>query len=203
MVFPVVTCMWELDYKEISVPKNRCFWTVVLKKTLESPLDCKEIQPVHPKGNQSWIFIRRTDAEAETPILWPPDVKNRLIGKDPDVGKEWSWENGDDRRWDGWMASSKQWTWVWVNSGSWWSTGKPGVLQSMELQRLRHDRATALNSTELTFCALVPGWWSLETVSLKFFTLKFLKADLYYNMRHIYFILSGRQSLDCNYNGVS
>ena len=81
--------MWELDYKESWVLKNWCFWTVVLEKTLESPLDCKEIQPVHPKGNQSWIFIGRTDAEAETPILWLPDAKNWLIGKDPDAGKDW------------------------------------------------------------------------------------------------------------------
>jgi len=80
--------MWELDHKESWVPKNWCFWTVVLEKTLESPLDCKEIQPVHPKGDQSWIFIRRTDAEAETPTLWPPAVKNWLIGKDPDAGKD-------------------------------------------------------------------------------------------------------------------
>ena len=79
--------MWELDYKESWVPKNWCFWTVVLEKTLESPLDCKEIQPVHPKGNQSWILIGRTDAEAETPILWPPDAKNWLIEKGPDAGK--------------------------------------------------------------------------------------------------------------------
>ena len=79
--------MWELDYKESWVPKNWCFWTVVLEKTLESPLDCKEIQPVTPEGNQSWIFIGRTDAEAETPILWPPAVMNWLIGKDPDAGK--------------------------------------------------------------------------------------------------------------------
>ena len=77
---------WELNYKENWGPKNWCFWTVVLEKTLESPLDCKEIQPVHPKGNQSWIFIGRTDAEA--PILWPPDAKNWLIGKDPDSGKD-------------------------------------------------------------------------------------------------------------------
>ena len=82
--------MWQLDYKESWVPKNWCFWTVVLEKTLESPLDCKEIQPVHPKGNQSRIFIGKTDAEAETPILWPPDVKGQLIGKDLDAGKDWS-----------------------------------------------------------------------------------------------------------------
>ena len=83
--------MWELDYKESWV-QNSCVWTVVLEETLESPLDCKEIQPVHPKGNQSWIFTGRTDAEAETPILWPPDVKNWLIGKDPDAGKDWGQE---------------------------------------------------------------------------------------------------------------
>ena len=81
--------MWELDYKESWALKNWCFWTVVLEKTLESPLDCKEIQPVHPQGNQSWIFISRTDAEAETPILWLPDVKNWLIWKDSDAGKDW------------------------------------------------------------------------------------------------------------------
>ena len=81
--------MWELDYKESWVLKNWCFWTVVLEKTLESPLDCKEIQPVHPKGNQSWMFIGRTDAEAETSILWPVDVKSCFFGKDPDAGKDW------------------------------------------------------------------------------------------------------------------
>ena len=84
--------MWELDYKESWAPKNWCFWTVVLEKTLESPLESKEIQPVNPKGDQSWIFIGRTDAEAETPILWSADVKNWLIGKDPDAGKDWRWK---------------------------------------------------------------------------------------------------------------
>ena len=84
--------MWELDYKESWAPKNWCFWTVVLEKTLESPLDCKEIQPVHPKGNQSWIFMGRTDAEAETPVLWPPHVKSWLIGKDPDAERDWGQE---------------------------------------------------------------------------------------------------------------
>ena len=80
--------MWELNYKESWVPKNWCFWAVVLEKTLESPLGCEEIQPVHPKGDQSWVFIGRTDAEAETPILWPPDVKSWLIWKDPDARKD-------------------------------------------------------------------------------------------------------------------
>ena len=84
--------MWKLDYKESWGQKNWCFWTVVLEKTLESPLDCKEIQLVHPKGNQSWIFIEKTDAEAETPILWPPNVKSWLLGKDPDDGKDWRQE---------------------------------------------------------------------------------------------------------------
>ena len=84
--------MWELDCEESWAPKNWCFWTVVLEKTLESPLDCKEIQPVHPKGDQSRVFIGRTDVKAETPILWPPDAKNWLIGKDPDAGKDWRQE---------------------------------------------------------------------------------------------------------------
>ena len=108
------------------------------------PLDCKEIQPVHPKGNQSWVFTGRTDVQAETPILWPPHVKSWLIGKD------WCWEGlgaegeGDDRGWDGWMASLTPWTWVWVNSGSWWWTGRPGMLRFMGSQRVRHDWATEL-----------------------------------------------------------
>ena len=86
--------MWELDCEESWVPKNWCFWTVVLEKTLESPLDCKEIQPVHPKGDQSWVFIGRTNTEAETPILWPPDSKSWFIGKDPGSGKDWRQEMG-------------------------------------------------------------------------------------------------------------
>ena len=150
--------MWELDYKGSWALKNWCFWTVVLEKTVESPLDCKEIKPVHPKEDQSWIFIGRTDAEAEAPILWPPDGKNRLIGKRP-----WFWERlrvegeGDGRGWDGWMASLTQWTWVWASSGSWWWTEKPGVLQSMGPQRVRYDWATELNWTWL-YIPLLPLW---------------------------------------------
>ena len=128
--------MWELDYKESWAPKNWCFWTVVLEKTLESPLDCKEIQPVNPKGNQSWIFIERTDADAETPILWPPHAKTWLIGKNPDVGKDWRQEEKGTTGWDGWMASLTQWIWVWANSKSWRWTERPGMLQSMGLSRV-------------------------------------------------------------------
>jgi len=100
--------MWELDYKERWALKNWCFWSVVLEKTLESPWDCKEIQPVHPKGNWSWIFTGRTDAEAETPILSPPDVKNWLIGKDPDAGKDGRWRR---RGWQKmrWFLSITNW----------------------------------------------------------------------------------------------
>ena len=137
--------MWELDC-EGWVPKNWCVWTMVLDKTLESPLDCKEIQPVHPKGHQSWVFIGRTDAEAETPILWPPHAKSWLTGTDPDAGKDLGrGGEGDNRGWDGWMAPPTWWTWVWVNSGSWWWTGRPGVLWFMGLQRVRQDWATELN----------------------------------------------------------
>ena len=132
--------MWELDYKESWALKNWCFQTMVLEKTLESPLDYKEIQPVHSKGNQSWIFFRRTDAEAETPILWPPDAKNWLTRKDPESGKEWRWEEKgttEDERLDGIIDAMK--SWVWVSSGSLPWTGKPGFLQSMGSQRARHD----------------------------------------------------------------
>ena len=149
--------MCELDYKESWAPKNWCFWTVVLEKTLESPLDCKEIRPVHPKGNQSWIFIGRTDAEAETPILWPSDVKNWLIGKDLMLGKIEGGRRGDDRGWDGWMASLTWWTWVWARSGSWWWAGKPAVLQSLGSQRVGHDWATELSRQLLRWPAVIPG----------------------------------------------
>ena len=127
--------MWELDYKESWAPKNWCVWTVVLEKTFESPLDCKEIQPVHPKGCQSWVFIGRTDVGAGTPILWPPDGEELTHLKRP-----WCWERlnaggeGDNRGWDGSMASLTQWTWVWVDSGSWWWTRRPSVLWFMGSQ---------------------------------------------------------------------
>ena len=145
--------MWELDYKESGALKNWCFWTMVLEKTLESPLDCKEIQPVHPKENQSWIFIGRTDAEAETLNTLATWCKELTHWERP-----WCWkrlkmgEEGDDRGWDDWMASQTQWTWVWVSSGSCWWTGKSVVLQSMGSQRVRHDWATELNWTDVHMC---------------------------------------------------
>ena len=100
--------MWELNHKEGWVSKNWCFWTVVLEKTLENPLDCKEIKPVSPQGNKSWLFTVRTDAEVEAPILWPPDAKNGLIGKDPDAGKDWRREKkgtteGEMVEWHHWL----------------------------------------------------------------------------------------------------
>ena len=136
----------ELDCEESWASKNWCFWIVVLEKTLESPLDCKEIQSALSEGDQSWVFFGRNDAKAETPVLWPPHVKSWPIGKD------WCWEGlgaegeEDDSGWDGWMASLTWWTWVWVNSGSWWWTGRPGMLQFMELQRIGHEWVTELTN---------------------------------------------------------
>ena len=139
--------MWEVEYKESWAPKNWCFWTVVLEKTLESPLDSKEIQPVHPKGNQSWIFIGRTDGEAELQYF------GYLMRRTDSKKRPWCWERlraggeGDDRGWDGWMASLTQWIWVWVDSGNWWWTGRPGVLWFMG--RKESDMSEWLNYTEL------------------------------------------------------
>ena len=146
MVFPVVMYGCELDYKESLVPKNWCFWTVVLK-TLESPLGCKEIHPVPPKGNQSWIFIGRTNAEVKTPILWPPDANNWLIGKDPDSGKVWRWEEKG-------MTEDEMVGWYRQLNGHEFGQApgvgkvqKPGMLQSMGSQRFGHEWETEL--TEL------------------------------------------------------
>ena len=138
--------MWELDCKESWTPKNWCFWPEVLEKTLESPLDFKEIQPVNPEGNQSWTFNGRTDAEAETPILWPPDAKSWPIGKDTDPGKDWRQEEKgttEDKMVG--LGLLTQWTWVWTSFGSWWWTWRPGMLQSLGSQGVGHDWATELN----------------------------------------------------------
>ena len=146
MVFPIVMYGWESWTIKKAEGKELMIWTVLLEKTLEIPLDCQDIQPVHPKGNQSWLFIGRTDAEAELPILWPPDVKSWLIWR------PWCWERlkageeGVNRGWDGSMASLTQWPWVWVNSRSWWWTGRPGMLQPMGSQsQIRLSDWTELN----------------------------------------------------------
>ena len=131
--------MWELDYKESWAPKNWCLWTVVLEKTLESPLDFNEIQPVHPKGNQSWVFIGRTEAEGDTPIFWPTWCKELTHCRDPDAGKDWRQEkkgSTEDELVEWHYQLNRR---VWVYSGSWWWTGKPVVLQSIRSQRVGHD----------------------------------------------------------------
>ena len=141
--------MWKLDCEEGWAPKNWCFWIVVLEKSLESPLDCKGIQPVHSERDQPWDFFGRNDAKAETPVLWPPHAELTYWKR------FWCWEGlgaggeGDDRGWDGWMASLTRWPWVWVNSGSWWWTGRPGVLWFMGSQRVGHNWVNELNWTEV------------------------------------------------------
>ena len=164
--------MWMLNYKESWALKNWCFWTVVLEKTLKNALDYKQIKPVNPKGNQSWIFTGRTGTEAETPILWPSDVKNWLLEKSLMLGKIEGKREGDDRGWDGSMASVTRWTWVWASFGSWWWTGKPGVPQFMGSQRVRHDwlNCKLHHTLLLSFICLTP-------VGLHFF-LAFLSFHL-------------------------
>ena len=138
---------------------------MVLEKTLESPLDCKEIQPVHPK-DQSWIFFAKTDAEPETPILWPPDAKSWLIWRDPDAGKDWGQEDkGTTQDEMAEWPSPTRWTWVWVNSRSWWWTGRPGMLLFMGSQRVGHDWGTELNWL---------SWWCHQTISSSVISLLFL-----------------------------
>ena len=165
--------MWDLNCEESWVPKNWCFWTVVLEKTLESALDCKEIQLVHPKGDQSWIFIERTDWcwswSSNTLATWCQELTH--------LKRPWCWERlraggeGDDRGWDGWMVSSTQWTWDWANSRSWWWTGRPGVLQFMGSQRVGHDWVTELNWTE-------DHWIHILKVSLNCMALLFFPPNL-------------------------
>ena len=139
--------MWELDYKESWAPKNWYFWTVMLEKTLESPLNFKAIQPVHPKRDwKDWCWSCNSNTLATS-------CKELTHWK-----RLWCWEGlgaggeEDNRGWDGWMASPTRWTWVWVNSGSWWWTGRPGVLQFMRSQRVRHDWVTELNWSDSRFC---------------------------------------------------
>ena len=141
--------MCESDYKDHWAPKNWCFWIVVLEKSLESPLDSKEIQPVHPKGNQSWIFFGSWNSN--TLATWCKELIHLKI--------PWCWERlkAGDRGWDGWMASPTQWTRVWVSSKSWWWTGRPGMLQSMRSMEL--DTTERLNRNELKNWELYFIWW--------------------------------------------
>ena len=149
--------IWEWDHKEGWVPKNWCIWTAVLEKTGKSLLDCKEANPVNPKGNPYWIFIGRTDTEAA--VFWPPDAKSWLIWKDPDAGKDWMWKDKGtiENEVVGWHTNSMDMSLSnWTSSRRWWWPGKPGVLQSMELQRVRHNWATELNWTD-------PLLWIINT----------------------------------------
>ena len=161
--------MWELDSKASWVQKNWCFWIVILEKTLEIPLDRKEIQPVHPKGN-SVLNIHWKDRcwswNSNTLATWCEEWAR--------MKRPWCWERlkeggeGDDRGWDGWMASLTRWTWVWVNSGSWWWTGRPGVLQSIGSQRIWHNWATELNWIPWPLNSYMTGWllWHFDFVEL-------------------------------------
>ena len=154
--------MWELDYKESWALKNWYFWTAVLEKTLESPLDCKEIQLVHPKGDQSWVFIGRTDVEAETPILWPPDVKNWFIWKDPDSGKDWRWEEKGTTEDEmvGWhhRLSGHRFGWT-LGVGD----GQGGLACCSSWGRKESDTTERLNWTNWTD----EGWWYKEQNCLR------------------------------------
>ena len=142
--------MWELDYKESWVLKNWCFWTVLLEKTLESPLDCKEIQPVHSEGDQSWVFIGRTDAEAETPILWPPHVKSWLLWKDPDAGKDWGQEKGTtEDEMVGWHHQLNGHGFAWTPGVG---DGQGGLACYSPWGRKELDMTEQLNWTELNWC---------------------------------------------------
>ena len=160
--------MWELDCEEGWAPKNWCFWTVVLEKTLKSPLDCKEIQPVHSEGDQPWDFFGRNAVWSWNSSTLATSCEELTHWK-----RLWCWEGlgaggeGEDRGWDGWMASLTLWTWVWVNSRSWWWTGRPGVLQFMGSRRVGHDWATELNWTELNWTLPTLSMWTCETVAYK------------------------------------
>ena len=178
--------MWELDYKEGWWQKNWCFWNVALEKTLESPLDCKEIQPINPKGNQSWVFIGRTD------VSWNSGTLATWFKELTHLKRPWCWERlraggeGDDRGWDGWMISPNQWTWAWVDSRSWWWTRRPGMLWFMRLQRIRHDWVTELNWPQLQ---LMYQMWFHCLSKLSYL----LVAGMHLLIRHVAFRVLRRQ----------
>ena len=163
--------MWELDCEESWVLKNLCFWTVVLEKTLESPLDCKEIQPVHPKGDKPWVFIGRTDVEAEAPILWPPHAKSWLVGKDPDAGRDWGQEEkgttedemaGWHHRLDGHESVNSGSSW-WT--GSLWWTRRCAAIHGVTKSRIRLSNWTELNWINNQYLSGLYWWISWKETS--------------------------------------
>ena len=158
--------IWKLDYKESWAPKSWCFWTVLLEKTHESPLDCKEIQPVHPKGNQSWIFIGRTDVEAETPVLWPPDAKNWLIGKYPDAGNWKDWRQEEKRITEDEMVGWHHWLDGLEFGQAPGVGGGQGSLMCCSPQgRKESDMTERLNWTEVNNTYKIRSCWTLNTKS--------------------------------------
>ena len=170
-------CMWELDYKESWAPRNWCFWTVVLEKTLESPLDCKEIQSVLSKRDQSWVFFGRNDAKAETPVLWPSHAKSWLIGKDSDAGRDCGQEEKGmtENEMAGWHHRLDGCGFGWtLGVGRW--TGRPGVLQFMGSQRVGHDWATELNWLAFLF----PRHWTGSTRTVFYCTLVLSHTVLFF-----------------------
>ena len=169
--------MWELDCEESRALKKWCFWTVVLEKTPESPLDCKEIQPVHSEGDQSWMFFGRNDAKAETPVLWPPHAKSWLIGKDSDAGRDWGQEEKGttEDKMAGWHHRLYGHEFEWVNSGSWWWTGRPGMLRFMGSQRVGHNWVTELNWTDINIMSKIN--WFFKSLGLPWW-LRWLRTHL-------------------------
>ena len=170
--------MWVLDYKENWAPKNWCFWTVVLEKTLESPLDCKESKSGNPKGNQSWIFIARTDAEAEAPILWPPDAKKWLICKNPDAGKDWRQEEKGttENEMVGWHHQLNGHE---FEQAPGFGDGQGSVLQATWLQRVKNDWVTELNWTEALLYTSVHWWLDFRAAEVPFSNMTpFLHSEL-------------------------
>ena len=175
--------MWELDYKESWALKNWCFWTVVLEKILESPWDSKEIQPVIPKGNQSWILLEGLMLKLKLQYFGHLMQRTDPLEKTLMLGMTEGRGEGDNRGLDDWMASSTQWPWVWVSSRSWWWTGKPGVLLSIGSQRVRHNWATELKyKIDLKACVCVNMFWD-NTIAHNF--LEWNISNAFVHLYHI------------------
>ena len=189
--------MWELDYKENWEPKNWCFWTVVLEKTFESTFDCKEIQPVHPKRDQSWVFIGRTDVEAETPILWPPDVKSWLIWKDPDAGKDWKQEEKGttDDKMVGWHHRLNGHGFGWTPGIG---DGQGGLKCCSSRGRKESDTTEWLNWTEFTSIHDLKFTFNYLTMFLKLPVSRYLiQSHLKSPFHHVRWHSHGRQESEC------